>query len=148
MPQSDCTVPSCSPKPHPSVLWDIAMYKAYHVLAMLVKFLVFFALVFSVQFLGLVLSSRDPEFALTILALPVTIIILLLAPWGIRHENRPVMILFMIGLSLFITYFLFKLVRMYEISQAYKYLNVRKYLTSFGNHLMHVSRESAYLVTE
>ena len=38
---------------------------------------------FSVQFLVLVLNPNDFEFALTILAIPVTIVVLFLAVYGV-----------------------------------------------------------------
>ena len=40
--------------------------------------------------------------------------------------------LFISGLVLALAYFIFKLVRMYEPTQAHKYQNTRNYLTFFG----------------
>lgn len=45
---------------------------------MLIKLDAFFFLVFSVQFLALVLDPSDPEFALTIAALPVTVLLIII----------------------------------------------------------------------
>jgi len=56
---------------------------------MFLKLDVFFFLAFSVQFLVLVLSQHDPEFALTIAALPITLIILILAVYGVSLFSLP-----------------------------------------------------------
>lgn len=105
------------------------------------------------QFLVVVVDIHDIEFALTIAAVPVTIIILLMAAYFTRKENTPGMILIIVSdptrrrLARRLTdsvaawkvlyfgglaYFLFKLVRMYEPRKSATYLPVRKSLTTFA----------------
>ena len=80
----------------------------------------------------LVLQPNDPELYFTILALFLTVVILFIASDALYKERRNAMYLFVGCTLLAIAYFLFKLIRMYEIDQACKYENVRNYLTFFG----------------
>lgn len=50
----------------------------------------------------------------------------------LRNEDRMVMILFMIGCLLAVAYFIFKLIRVQDPSQAAKYQYTARYLTFFG----------------
>jgi hypothetical protein len=72
------------------------------------------------------------EFGLTAAAIPVTIAILLFAAVSARHEWKlgmyAVGILYLGGL----TYFIYKLARIYDPSQADAYMPVRKSLTAFA----------------
>ncbi|RMZ76404.1 hypothetical protein DV737_g4851, partial [Chaetothyriales sp. CBS 132003] len=85
-------------------------YLAFQVYIALLKFDFFFFLGFTVQFVVIV-THRGVEFALTIAAIPVTILILLSAAYFCRNEimwgTIGVILLYLGGL----TYFIFKLVR-------------------------------------
>lgn len=98
----------------------------------LLKFDLFFFLGFIIQFVVVVAQKSDPEFALTIATIPITIGILLAAAFFTRRENKPgmlaVIVLYLGGL----TYFLFKLVRIYQPEYQESYKAVRKSLTAFA----------------
>jgi len=106
-------------------------YLQYQVYIALLKFDFFFFLGFTVQFVVIV-TQRHIEFALTIAAMPVTIIILLAGAWFVRRENIwgtiTVIIFYVGGLA----YFIFKMVRMYSKSHEGPYLPARKELTTFA----------------
>jgi len=61
------------------------------------KFDFFFFLAFTVQFLVVVSNTTDTEFYLTIAAIPITIILLLLAGYWTRKESVVGMILTIVG---------------------------------------------------
>lgn len=69
---------------------------------------------------------------MTIATIPITIVILLAAAFFTRRENKPgmvsIIILFLGGLS----YFVFKLVRIYQPSHSSSYFAVRKSLSAFA----------------
>ena len=109
------------------------MYRTYQIFLMLLKACFFVFVSFSLQFMILVLRAEDPELYLTIVALVITVIILFFASKALKKENRMMMIAFIAATFLALAYFLFKLVRMYQPDQAYKYTYVRNYLTFFGN---------------
>ena len=109
------------------------MYRSYQIFLTLLKVDFFFFMAFSVQFLVLVLDSADPEFALTLVALPVTVLVLMAAVYGLRNESRSIMSVFIVGCLLAIAYFTFKLVRINAASQAYKYLYTERFLTFFAS---------------
>jgi hypothetical protein len=85
-----------------------------------------------VQFLVVVTETATYEFALTIAALPITIILLFLAAFIVRRENYAghvcIIVLYFAGMA----YFIFKLVRMYDSAKAPFYASARHSLTTFS----------------
>lgn len=96
------------------------------------KFDFFFFLGFIVQFVVVVAQKNDPEFALTIVTIPITIGILLGAAFFTRKENKAGMCIVMILYLGALTYFIFKLVRIYQPHFRGSYEAVRKSLTAFA----------------
>lgn len=92
------------------------------------KFDFFFFLAFTVQFLVIVVDIKDVEFGLTIAALPVTIVILVLAGYWTRKEFIPGMIFTIICYLGGLAYFFFKLIRMYHETSSYGFLRIQSYL--------------------
>lgn len=107
-------------------------YIAYLIFITLLKIDFFFFLGFTIQFIVIVLNREDVEFGLTIAVIPVTIIILWLALIFVKKENYVGMISMIVIFFAAMAYFFFKLVRMYQPSQADKYISTRKTLTTFA----------------
>ncbi|KAG0249728.1 hypothetical protein BG011_008995 [Mortierella polycephala] len=110
------------------------MYRAYQIYLVLIKVDLFFFVGFSIQFIYLTLTRRseDPEYWLTIFVLPLTVVILYIAVYAVRHESRKWMAAFLVAMLCGVVYFIFKVFRMYDIERAEYYVGVNQFLTLFA----------------
>lgn len=74
----------------------------------------------------------DAEKWVTVAAIPVTILILFMAAFWTRRENKIGMVITITCFFGGLAYFIFKLARMYQKAKEQYYLPVRKNLTSFA----------------
>ena len=84
------------------------MFTHHQIFLCLVKFVLFFWVGFSVQFIWLVLGHHDAEFYLTCAAFPLSIIVLIEGHLAARHENKWMMLSFLTGCGGAMVYFVYK----------------------------------------
>lgn len=104
----------------------------YQIYIALLKFDFFFFLGFTIQFLIIVSDIDTVEMALTSVAIPVTMIILLSAAFFTRREIKFGMITTILLYLGALAYFFFKLVRIYQPGFRDHYQGVKKSLTAFS----------------
>lgn len=104
-------------------------YLQYQVFECIACFSFFFFAGFGVQFIGMVLNKTDPEYILTIVMLPVSLVWLVIGVVAARYELVWVMSTFLVGLLGGIAYFIFKFIRIFTDST--RYVGVQKSLGVF-----------------
>ncbi|KAI8323401.1 hypothetical protein GQ54DRAFT_272804, partial [Martensiomyces pterosporus] len=107
------------------------MYVGYQLLVLLLKMDFFVFLGFAVSYIILILKSTDPEFAITVVLVPVTLMVLVLAFWGLRRESHITMWTFIFMLCGSTAYFVYKCARMYDPKQEEKYAKQRPMMTYY-----------------
>ncbi|KAK4058844.1 hypothetical protein OIO90_000290 [Microbotryomycetes sp. JL221] len=108
------------------------MYAQYQAFVCLLKFDCFVFVAFCVQFLVLVTGTPTAEFAITIAALPVILVVLALGAIFVRREIRWGTYIFMVFQLAGMAYFLYKLVRIWDADSRDRYAAARKTLTLFS----------------
>ncbi|KAJ2769154.1 hypothetical protein IWQ56_002665 [Coemansia nantahalensis] len=86
---------------------------------------------FAVSYIILILKSSDPEFAITVALVPLTLAVLYLAFWSLRRESLWMMWTVVVLLCASSAYFVFKVARMYDPKQEEKYATQRPMMTYY-----------------
>ncbi|KAI7820879.1 hypothetical protein BX661DRAFT_188720 [Kickxella alabastrina] len=107
------------------------MYINYRLFVLLLKIDFFVFVGFAVSYIILILKSSDPEFAITIALVPVTLLVLLLAFWSLRRESVMTMWVFIVLLCASTAYFVYKCARMYDPKQEAKFAKQRPMMTYY-----------------
>ena len=84
------------------------MFAHYQIFQCFVKFDLFFWIGFCVQFIGLVLNKQDWEYYVTIIALPLSVVLVVEGYLAARYENKWMMISFLTGCAGGLIYFTYK----------------------------------------
>ncbi|EGG00530.1 uncharacterized protein MELLADRAFT_118019 [Melampsora larici-populina 98AG31] len=109
------------------------MYFIYQIFICVLKFDYFFFFAFSLQLVLLVPSVSNLEKILTIIALPLTLVLLVLGYISVRKESDWSMVSFQIGLVSGAGYFVYKLFRIWQgRDDPLSYQSVFKSLTVFS----------------
>ncbi|EPQ28748.1 uncharacterized protein PFL1_03551 [Pseudozyma flocculosa PF-1] len=106
-------------------------YLHYQIFLALLKFDFFIFIAFCIQLILVVQQIGLAERIITMVSAPFTLIILCFAMWSVRQELRWGMSLFTVGLAGAMTYFSYKLIRIWQ-GRTGLYQEVYKSLTTFS----------------
>ncbi|KAF8575547.1 hypothetical protein K439DRAFT_1655439 [Ramaria rubella] len=107
------------------------MYQYYQVMICLLKFDFFCFVGLTMQLLILVIDPTSPEFALTIAAIPVVLILLVTCGIALKREIKWLMTISLILMAAALSYFIFKFVRYYSPQTEGQYASTRVTLSVF-----------------
>jgi len=107
------------------------MYQWYQIMLCLLKFDFFFFVGVTMQLLIIVLARNSAEFGVTIAAIPVVLALLALCAVALQREIKWLMTVSLVMMLAASSYFLYKLVRIYEPSSREAYATTRASLTIF-----------------
>jgi len=107
------------------------MYQWYQIMICLLKFDFFFFVGVTMQLLIIVLAKNTAEFGVTVAAIPVVLVLLALCGTAVQREIKWLMTISLVMMLAASSYFLFKLVRIYEPSSKHLYDTTRASLTIF-----------------
>jgi len=107
------------------------MYQYYQVMICLLKFDFFAFVGLTMQLLILVINPNSPEFAITIAAIPVVLILLITCGIALKREIKSLMTLSLILMAAALSYFIFKFIRYYSPQTADQYQSTRNTLSVF-----------------
>ncbi|KAK0197131.1 hypothetical protein F5146DRAFT_1014178 [Armillaria mellea] len=106
------------------------MYQWYQIMICFLKFDFFFFTGVTMQLLIVVLSRNSAEFAITIIAIPIVLILLGLCGVAVQREIKWIMTISLVMMLAAESYF-YKLVRFYEPASRAQYATTRATLTIF-----------------
>lgn len=107
------------------------MYQYYQIMICLLKFDFFAFIGVTMQLLIVVLIESTAEFGLTIAAIPVTLVLLIMAGAAVQREIKSIMSISLVLMLASQVYFIYKLVRFYAPSSEDQYITTRATLTVF-----------------
>ncbi|GAA97895.1 uncharacterized protein L969DRAFT_25633 [Mixia osmundae IAM 14324] len=105
----------------------------YQIFACILKFDLYFLVGFAIQYLILVLNhANTTEFAVTIAALPIILVAIFSAAVAVRLEVYWLAFLALLLELAGMVYFIYKLFRLYDPTEEWKYLISQRTLTAFS----------------
>ncbi|VDB99374.1 unnamed protein product [Peniophora sp. CBMAI 1063] len=108
------------------------MFAHYQIFQCFVKFDLFFWIGFCVQFIGLVLNKQDWEYYVTIIALPLSVVLVVEGYLAARYENKWMMISFLTGCGGGLIYFTYKFVKVLVLKNEAQFIDIYQSLTIFS----------------